>query len=371
MSETRDRTHRNRLLFLMAAGAISIVLLVYGGYQLVEFSDSVAFCGRLCHTVMHPEYTAHQASSHSRVSCAQCHVGSGADYLVKSKLSGVPMIFATITGKYEKPIPVPVRNLRPARDTCEQCHRPQRFTGDLVRTHTTFNQDEANTKKIDTRVMRVGGGIGTAKEIHWHIAAKVYYLPMDEKRTSIGWVGVVADDGTTTEYFDEAKRSEITSEMIAKEKRLMDCMDCHNRATHVFKSPETLIDEAMDQGRIDATLPFVKREGSKALDPPNAGIDEANAKVDALREFYRNNYPSLYSSKKDAIDQAVRALREVASLTTFPEMKADWNSYADYAKHTGCFRCHGALTSSGGADAGKKIDNGCQLCHFFQIPQNQ
>ena len=154
----RRKKHREKLVFLMVAGAIGIILLVIGGYQLIEFTDSTAFCGRLCHQVMYPEYTAYQASPHSRVLCSECHVGSGAGYLVKSKLSGVPQFIAVATSTYDRPIPTPVENLRPARETCAQCHRPERFAGDLVRVHTTYETDETNTEHVDTRVLRVGGG---------------------------------------------------------------------------------------------------------------------------------------------------------------------------------------------------------------------
>ena len=185
----------------MFAGAASVMLLVVGAYQLVEFMDSTAFCGRLCHQVMYPEYTAYQASPHSRVLCTQCHVGQGGEYLVKSKLSGVPQIVAVFLNSYPRPIPTPVANLRPARETCEKCHRPEKFTGDIVRVHTSYLDDEKNTKKVDTRVLRVGSGeSGVARDIHWHISAKVWYLPLDEKRQKIAWVGVEDSNGKMTEY---------------------------------------------------------------------------------------------------------------------------------------------------------------------------
>jgi hypothetical protein len=373
MVEDSVRKHRQKLLFLMTAGAIGIVLLVVGGYQLVEFTDSTAFCGQLCHTVMDPEYTVFQDSPHSRVTCAKCHVGSGADYLVRSKVTGIPMILATLTGSFEKPISVPVKNLRPARDTCEQCHRPERFTGDLVRVHTTYQPDEMNSAKTDTRVLRVGGGEAeAAKDIHWHIGAQVYYLPLNEKRTEIAWVGVVQEDGTMTEYVDPAKASEIGPDLIAKEKRLMDCMDCHNRATHVFNSPEKLIDTAFVQGKLDTSLPFLKREAMRALDPVNVSLDGAYSKVEAIREFYRVSYPAVYAANGDGVERAVTVLREVARLTTFPYMKVDWTSYVNHAAHSpdspGCFRCHGKLVARSGPTAGKAVDAGCESCHFFQLP---
>ncbi len=374
MADGGARRRRDKLLFLMSAGAIGIVMLVIGGYQLIQFTDSTAFCGRLCHNVMYPEYTVYQASPHSRVTCAECHVGSGAGYLVKSKLSGVPMILATMTGNYDRPIPTPVTNLRPARDTCEQCHRPENFSGDLVRTHTTYAPDEANTPTTDTRIMRVGGGVsGAAKDIHWHISAQVYYLPLDEKRQDIAWVGVVQQDGSMVEYTNPAETSQATSEKIAKDKRLMDCMDCHNRATHIFQSPEDLIDQDIAQGRMDASLPYLKRQGMQALDPVNPSLDAAYAKIEQLSDFYKNNYPTVYDQKQQSISQAIDVLKEVARLTTFPSMKTNWNSYANELGHQqspGCFRCHGKLVATSGPTNGKTVDAGCTTCHFFQLPGN-
>ena len=376
MAEGGIKRRREKLLFLMSAGAIGIVLLVVGGYQLVEFTDSTAFCGELCHDVMYPEYTVYQASPHSRVTCAECHVGSGADYLVRSKVSGIPMIYSTLTGNYEKPIPVPVRNLRPARDTCEQCHRPERFAGDLVRVHTTYAADEANTVKTDTRVMRVGGGeAGAARDIHWHIDADVFYLPLDEKRQEIAWVGVAAGDGEMTEFVDPAKADQVTPERLEKERRLMDCMDCHNRATHVFRSPEELIDEAFVQTRLDVALPYLKREAMRALDPVNASLAEAERKVEAIRDFYRASYPGVFTERADSIERAIGVLREVARLTTFAHMQVNWNSYLDNGGHVklgepGCFRCHGKLTATDGPEPGKVVDAGCESCHFFRLPAN-
>ena len=368
----RHKRHREKLLFLMFAGAIGIIMLVIGGYQLVEFTDSTAFCGQLCHGVMYPEYTAYQASPHSRVLCSECHVGSGADYLVRSKLSGIPQIIAVTTSSYPRPIPTPVKNLRPARETCEQCHRPERFAGDLVRVHTTYATDEANTERVDTRVLRVGGGeFEVARDIHWHIGAEVWYLPLDEKRQEIGWVGVEDSNGELTEYIDPDKATDITPQLIEDEKRLMDCMDCHNRATHIFRSPEELIDIALAQGKIDKSLPFIKREGLEALDSPNPSLAQAIAKVEAIKEFYRASYPQVYEDKEGVIDEAIEELREIARLTTFPYMKVTWKTYPDNIAHQeapGCFRCHGKLVATTGDREGEVIDAGCESCHYFELP---
>ncbi|MDP2918628.1 MAG: NapC/NirT family cytochrome c [Dehalococcoidia bacterium] len=366
-----EKVRSARLIFLMIAGAIGIMLLVIGVYQLVEFMDSTSFCGELCHNVMYPEFTTFQASPHSRVTCSQCHVGSGADYLVRSKLSGLPLVITTITGTYDRPIPTPVENLRPARETCEQCHRPEIFLGDVVRVHTTFLQDEANTERVDTRILRIGGGEKeVARDIHWHIAAEVWYLPVDKQRQEITWVGVVDKNGDLTEYYDMDRVAEASPERVQKEARLMDCIDCHNRATHIFQSPEELIDHAVVQGRINRSLPYIKREAMKALNTLSPSLEDAYRKVEAIEDFYRASYPDVFQRQRAELASNIKVLKEIARLTTFPEMKVSWQTYNNEVSHIespGCLRCHGKLIQTTvGPQKDKPIRDDCQLCHYFQ-----
>jgi hypothetical protein len=79
---------------------VGVVVLAVGTYKGVEYMESVEFCGTACHTVMQPEYTAHQRSPHSRVACADCHIGAGADWFVKSKLSGSWQLIAVAFNLY-------------------------------------------------------------------------------------------------------------------------------------------------------------------------------------------------------------------------------------------------------------------------------
>ena len=111
--------------------------------------DSVTFCGQTCHTVMQPEFTAYQNSPHSRVECVKCHIGPGAAWFVQSKLSGVGQVFAVTFNTYPRPIPTPVHNLRPARETCEACHWPQKYGEDRLRVIHKFADDETNTPDQD------------------------------------------------------------------------------------------------------------------------------------------------------------------------------------------------------------------------------
>jgi actin-related protein len=214
------------------------------------------------------------------------------------------------------------------------------------------------------------GQSGVAQDIHWHIAAQVWYLPLDKERQDISWVGVVDDDGKLTEYYDMSKVSQSTPDRIEKEARLMDCIDCHNRATHQFQSPETLIDKAILQGQISPALPYIKKQAMDALGTPRSSLDEAYKKVDAIRDFYAINYPSVITQHKGDLDTAIAALREIATLTTFPYMKLTWNTYLNNLGHIespGCYRCHGKLVgTTPGPQLGKTIDSECASCHYFQ-----
>ena len=120
--DLNDRTQRSAVISFTTFLLVFVVISAAGSYKAYEFTESTAFCGRLCHTVMNPEYTAYQLSPHARVACVECHVGPGATWFVKSKLSGSRQVFATVFNTFPRPIPSPVENLRPAQETCEQCH---------------------------------------------------------------------------------------------------------------------------------------------------------------------------------------------------------------------------------------------------------
>ncbi len=130
-----SRPHDRRVLaFFVPASAGFLLLTAMGSYHTYHFTESVEFCGESCHTVMKPELTTYLHSPHARVACAECHIGKGATWYVRSKLSGTYQVYATLAHKYPTPIPTPVKNLRPAQETCEQCHWPKKFVGNLDRT---------------------------------------------------------------------------------------------------------------------------------------------------------------------------------------------------------------------------------------------
>jgi hypothetical protein len=362
----------NRASVRRTAGIVSVLTVVnlllisLTTYKGVTYMDSVEFCGLVCHSVMEPEYTAYKDSPHSRVKCVECHIGPGAPWFVRSKLSGVGQVFATALNTYSRPIPTPVENLRPSRDTCEQCHWPEKFTGDRVKVITRFAEDEANTPLKTVLLMHIGGGAAGQGGIHsWHIDPnkQTIYIAADAQRQIIPWVQVREANGRVTEFV--ARDAPLTPDQLARaERRVMDCMDCHNRPTHIFRLPDRAMDEALVLGRIDRTLPYIKKLGVEVLRAAAEVQSDAPEEIARrVRSFYGEKYPELFRSRREAIEAAIRELQAIYRRNVFPSMRVTWGTYPDHLGHTtfpGCFRCHDEQHVS--AD-GRTISQSCDLCH--------
>ena len=361
------RTRRSFLTFLVLT-FFFIGASAFGSYRAFEFTESVAFCGQTCHTVMKPEFTAYLAGAHARVRCVDCHVGSGADWYVRSKLSGAYQLYSVTFNKYSKPIGTPVHNLRPAPETCEQCHWPEKFFGGQLKVFNRFGNDEKNTLRQTRMLINVGGGsprTGQVTGIHWHmnIANEITYIAADEKRQDIPWVQMVGRDGKVTEYFD--RRRNLSREMIdSSPKRKMDCVDCHNRPAHVYLAPDTAVDQSMAAGNLDATLPFLKRQAVEALSGNYETTEQAVAAIDEnLNGFYRSKYGDIYQQRLESIRNSIAEVQRIYQTYMFPEMKTDWRTHPNNAGHmnsVGCFRCHDGEHFS---REGKMITNDCNVCH--------
>jgi hypothetical protein len=356
----QERT-RGVVLASVAIGLVSAVLLAGATYKGVEVMESVGFCGTACHTVMQPEYTAFQRSPHSRLRCADCHIGAGADWFVKSKISGSWQLIAVAFNLYPTPIPQPVHNLRPARETCEQCHWPTKHIGDRLQVRSKFADDEKNSETKTVLMMKVGGQQGgTSQDIHWHVdpGVKIRYLS-DPTRQKIYDIELTSPDGKTKVYKTEDKPEGAT------EWRQMDCVDCHNRPSHTYKMPAQEIDAAMADARIDKTLPFIKREGLRVLQaeyPSHEAAREGIAKE--IEGFYKAKYAEVSASKAGAIAAASKSLGDIYSWNVFPKMKVTWGTYTNNLGHSdeapGCWRCHDKKHST--AD-GAKVGRNCKTCH--------
>lgn len=363
-----DAHQRSLFVFVATFAIVFLGLSAIGSYKAYEFTDSVKFCGQLCHSVMNPEFVAYQQSSHARVACVECHVGSGATWYVKSKMSGARQVFATAFNTYPRPIPTPVHDLRPAQDTCEECHWPKKFYGPQLKTFTHFASDEKNTMRQIRMLINVGGGdpaTGAPEGIHWHmnIANEIRYVSSDDKRQAIPYIQVKDMQGRVTEYF--AQDSKLSKDQIAKAtKRRMDCVDCHNRPSHVYLPPDLAVDNSLRERRLDASLPFIKQQAVAALTGKYATTDAAVQGIaHSIENFYETKYPDLAKSKAMEIRGATEEVQAIYKRTSFPEMHVDWQTHSNNIGHyyyNGCFRCHDGQHVS---TDGKTLTKACDTCH--------
>jgi hypothetical protein len=349
--------------FIAVTTVLNVILASQFAYSAVNYMDSVTFCGQTCHTVMQPEFTAHQRSPHSRVECVSCHIGPGASWFVRSKLSGAGQVFAVVFNTYPRPIPAPVRNLRPARETCETCHWPQKFDEDRLRDLASYADDEQNTLTHTVLMLHLGGGANRIGIHGRHLGegVTVRYYATDDKRENIPWVEYTAG-GTTSVY--AAAGAKMDSSKI----RVMDCIDCHNRPTHIYELPERAMDNALTDKRVSAALPFAKKQGVALLKQTYAGRDEASAQIPkAFEDYYRTNYPQIYAQRGDEVKRSGAAVAAIYMNNVFPDMKVTWGTYGNNLGHTdstGCFRCHDESHST---TDGKTITQDCSACHNLLV----
>jgi len=370
-----DPNKRKLAIFFVLASIIFVLIVSVASILGFEFTESTTFCGELCHVVMEPEHTAWKNSPHARVKCVECHVGPGAEWYVKAKISGLRQVWAVATNSYPAPIATPIEHLRPARDTCEHCHWPEKFYAGRQKVFYHYAPNKENTPREINMLINIGGAPKSphAKGIHWHIGTEVYYIARDKKRLDIPYIAVKQKDGSFVEYMNTD--SPMTRDEIAKaKKRLMDCTDCHNRPTHIYKSPGQEMDEHIVSGLIDPSLPYIKKIGVELLEKPYNTKEEAHAAIAAkLPEYYAANHPEVARTKAAAINQAVEKVKDIYARNFFPRMKVSWNTYPNHIGHfytPGCFRCHDVKHKT--ADGKKSISKDCNMCHTMigQIQEN-
>jgi nitrate/TMAO reductase-like tetraheme cytochrome c subunit len=361
--------HQAAIILFVGVTTVFLLFTAYGSYRTFQWTESVAFCGTTCHQVMAPEFTAYQHSPHARVRCVECHVGSGASWHIRAKLAGAHQVYAVATNTYPRPIPTPIDNLRPARDTCEQCHWPAHFSGDKQYVKTYFKSDEDNTRWTIALLMQIGGGSadrGPTGGIHWHmnLANEVTYVATDSQRQSIPWVKTRHKiTGEETEFV-----STETSESLENRHKLpsytMDCIDCHNRPAHIYHPPTRIVDQSLALGRISTALPNIKAASVQALDGTYPSTAAAMERIPTtLRQFYQEQFPQVAAQQSDLIQAAAEELKLQYSRNVFPHMRVSWKAYPNNIGHMtdlGCFRCHDGKHVSA---TGKVISKDCNSCH--------
>ena len=366
--DLNDPATRTKFSYAVLGGSFLAILLAFISYHAFLYTETVSFCGQLCHTVMEPEFAAYQGSPHARVPCVDCHVGSGASWYVKSKISGARQVIAVLANSYPRPIPTPIENLRPARETCEECHWPAKFFGTQLLQIPHFRYDEKNTPEQISLGIKTGGGSGKIGEnagIHWHMITenKVTYVALDKQLHDIPWVKASRTDGTEDEFVRLDYQGD-PGQLAKMPKKEMDCMDCHNRPTHIYEPPEAAVDKAMASHLISRTLPWVKKTVVDALvvEYPSRAKAHEGLRSDIVG-FYRNRYPEVYKARKADVEQAVETAITIYDRSVFPDMNVNWKTYSSNIGHRnwpGCFRCHDGKHV---AKSGKVLTTECSICH--------
>ena len=360
---------RNAAMIFGIGTVFFLLLSAVGSYEAFHYTESVEFCGTVCHDVMKPEYMAYQNSSHAKVACVACHVGSGANWYVRSKLSGLYQVYAVVADVYPKPIPTPIHNLRPARETCEECHWPEKFYARQLVVEKHYLSDEENTEWDISLQMKTGptySALGLQEGIHWHInpEVRVEYIATDSVRQNLPWVRFTNLKTGEVEVFEDEDNKLSDEEIATADIREMDCMDCHNRPSHDYRPPFRFVNDAITAGDISSDIPEVKMKAMELLYQDYPSTDSALRYIKAEMEaYYAEQYPDFYAENEVKIEKAIAALQHDFQLNIFPEMKVKWNVYHNNIGHmefNGCFRCHNDKHKS---EQGRTITKDCNLCH--------
>lgn len=369
--------HQAALIVVTLGIVILVTATVYGSFKAYEYTDSDEFCGTVCHTVMEPEYTAYKNSAHSRVGCVECHIGSGAEWFVKSKLSGSYQVYSVLFNKYSRPIETPVHDLRPSPQTCEQCHSPEHFYSEKNISFDFFTTDSANSEYKVSLLLKTGGGsveLGNNQGIHWsmYLSNEIDYYPLDYKRQVIPWVRVTNKQSRKeTYYIDKSYNIEITDSLLKSSAiRRLDCIDCHNRPSHVYNVPNKVVNAFMKFGKIDKSIPYIKSVAVQTLESGHISQEHSLKDInDAVLGYYRSHYPEVVTTKYNSLIKSIKSMNTIFKNNYFPNMKVSWRKYPNNIGHLyskGCFRCHDNKHVS---PEGKVLGSDCNICHTIVSQQ--
>jgi len=346
---------------------ILTIFALWGAAYAWDYTNSPEFCGQACHT-MPPEFTSYLASPHARIDCVDCHIGEGfITERITRKAGDLKHVTASLFKTYEYPIQI--KHMRPARETCELCHFPEKFSDDSLRKIVQYRNDLENSSFTTYLILKTGGGserTGLGQGIHWHIENPVYYLPLDKEEQQIPYIRVDGEDGSRVEYSDITSNFDA-SEIIQEDLEEMDCITCHNRITHLVSYPEDTIDHLLQRGLINSGIPEIRDIALKTYYKEYTSMGTALASFDLLDYYYDQKYPEYYTQNKELINQAIDELKTSYQNTVYPDQKSDWTSHPDNIGHKnspGCFRCHDGSHLS---EEGQAIRLECNLCHAIPV----
>ncbi len=347
-------------------GLLTLILLTAAAYGW-EYTNSPEFCGTSCHT-MPPEYTAYLVSPHARLDCVDCHIGKGfIATRITRKAGDLKHVTATLFHNYE--FPIRAGDLRPARETCELCHFPDKFSDDSLREIRSFANDLDNTPISTFLTLKTGGGSerqGLGKGIHWHIQNQIQYLPTDPEEQSIPYVKVTEDDGSIKEYIDVESEVDMTN-IDPADLKDMDCITCHNRITHLVLTPEKTVDQLISAGQISTQIPEIRKKSIEVYSQVYDTTEKGLVGIEGLKQYYQTYHKDFYSTNASLLDEAIAALQSAYSASVYPTQNSDWTTHPNNIGHKdtpGCFRCHDGKHLD---DQQKAIRLECNLCHSIPV----
>jgi hypothetical protein len=148
--------------------------------------------------------------------------------------------------------------------------------------------------------------------------------------------------------------------------RVMDCVDCHNRPSHVFKSAEDALNEKLLTGIIPKEIPYIKRQALEAIIKDYPSQDAARRAIAReIMDWYRQNYPKIVAQQEDILSRAVMGAQQAYVENVFPNMNIGWKTYTSFTGHDkegGCFRCHNEEFKT---ESGEPITTDCNACHII------
>ncbi|HTO96810.1 MAG TPA: NapC/NirT family cytochrome c [Myxococcales bacterium] len=366
-----DRSARRRLFFVAFATVANIGIFALAGQRTISYMDSAKFCGTACHVVMQPEWDAWNRSPHSNVACVECHIGPGIAGMSQAKWNGIHQLWGVVTSRYNRPTFAGTKHLLPAKETCETCHSPTRFWPDRIKVFAHYTPDKDNTPKFNALLLRIGGLNPKSQRyegIHSHASPdrQIQFEYFDDERTKVGKVQVFSKGQLVAEYLPKDAGQKPLGV------RSMDCIDCHNRATHIFlETPAKAVDRALYAGALDPKMPFIAQLSAELLartDQPREGA-EARFRA-ALAAAYQQKHPEV-KADPSALANAGSVLARLYLNNVYPAMNLGWNKHrsnlghkAEGLENPGCFRCHDGEHVAALADGKKKkLSQDCDLCH--------
>ena len=317
-------------------GALGVMFLIGGAAW--EVTNSNAFCGLVCHT-MPPEYISYLNSPHSRVKCVECHIGRttiATQFTRKAHdLSHVVKYLGT---GYETPIYI--KGLRPAQDICERCHSPEKFSSNSQDVIPHYSAEENNALTETYLSFKTGGGTqreGLGKGIHWHIENDVEYVYTDDKnlQQEIPWVKVTYADTGESEVFTDID-VDLPADFVEQNPdrlRKMDCVTCHNRNSHEFKTPEQALDDAMSRGVISPEIPYFKQNAIAIMEREYPSMGHAFSAIEGMKNYYDANWPDYYAANPEKVEAAVNELQQLYTEMVYPTMEVSWTTHPNNQEH--------------------------------------